>query len=187
MLISTEGGTPQELLSEKEYQVDVGWSPDGKEVVFGRVPFIPGVAEKIVIQTLDLDSKKVTIVSGSENVYAPRWSPDGQYLEGMTSDSKKLLIFDFKSQKWTDWVDESGTFASPSWSKDSKYIYYDHTSADTSDYRRVKVGQTRSELVVDLKNLHQSTSMSTVAPDGSPLFSRDVSTDEIYSLELELP
>jgi hypothetical protein len=29
--------------------------------------------------------------------------------------------------------------------------------------------------------------MNTVAPDGSPLFTRDTSSDEIYSLDLELP
>ncbi len=187
MLISAEGGTPKELLSEKEYQSDAGWSPDGKVIVFGRVPFIPGAAEKIVIQTFDPNSTKVSIVPGSENLYSPRWSPDGKYLAGMTSDSKKLLLFDFKSQKWTDWVNEPGTLGSPNWSRDSKYIYYNHTSAEASDYRRVKIGQSRSELVVDLKNIHQSGYISGITPDSSPLFSRDASTDEIYSLELELP
>ena len=38
LLISAQGGTPQELLAEKEFQVDVGWSSDGKRLVFGRVP-----------------------------------------------------------------------------------------------------------------------------------------------------
>ena len=76
---------------------------------------------------------------------------------------------------------------SPNWSRDSKYIYYNHSSAEASDYRRVKIGQSRSELVVDLKNIHQSGYMSGITPDSSPLFSWDASTDEIYSLELELP
>jgi hypothetical protein len=44
---------------------------------------------------------------------------------------------------------------------------------------------------VDLKDLHQFTTRigpwSGIAPDGSPLFVRDLSTDEIYTLDLELP
>ena len=52
---------------------------------------------------------------------------------------------------------------------------------------RVKVGQTRSELFVDLKNLHRYGPWCGLAPDGSALFVRDVSSDEIYSLEVELP
>ena len=186
-LISAQGGTPREMLPEKHYQVDVGWSPDGKQLVFGRVPFIPESADKIDIQVLDLNSKLVSTIPGSENLYAPRWSPDGQYLVGMSSDSKKLLLFNFKTQKWTEWINEPGTIGSPSWSKDGKFVYYNHVSPGISDFRRVQIGQTRSELIVDVKDLHQFTSMCTITPDGSPLFTRDVSSDEIYSLELELP
>jgi hypothetical protein len=50
----------------------------------------------------------------------------------------------------------------------------------------------RDEVVVDLKDLHQFPNptmgfWSGITPDGSPLFVRDLSTDEIYALDLELP
>lgn len=51
---------------------------------------------------------------------------------------------------------------------------------------RVKLGQDHSERVLDLKSFHDCSGMFTVAPDGSPVFTRDISSDEIYSLELEL-
>ena len=56
----------------------------------------------------------------------------------------------------------------------------------------VRLGQTRSELVLDLKDLRRNSltlvgAWSGLAPDGSALFVRDLSTDEIYSLDLELP
>jgi hypothetical protein len=43
-----------------------------------------------------------------------------------------------------------------------------------------------------LKDLHQFSTedlgvWSGITPDGSPLFVRDTSTDEIYALDLELP
>ena len=60
----------------------------------------------------------------------------------------------------------------------------DHT------YRRVMLGETKSELVVRLDKLHQLTNRwgtwSGITPDGVPLFLRDISTQEIYALDLQL-
>jgi hypothetical protein len=55
-----------------------------------------------------------------------------------------------------------------------------------------KIGQTHSELVVDLKGLLRysrppSFAWSGLAPDGSSLLVRNLSTDEIYALDLDLP
>jgi hypothetical protein len=48
------------------------------------------------------------------------------------------------------------------------------------------VGETHPEFVLDLSNLHRSW-WSGLSPDNVPIFSRDISTDEIYALDLELP
>jgi serine/threonine protein kinase/Tol biopolymer transport system component len=186
-LISAQGGTPEQMLSEKEYQADAHWFPDGKKMIFGRTPFIPESSEKVALQVLDLSSKQVSAFPGSENLYAPRLSPDGKHLAALSSDNKKLLIFDFQTQKWTDWVSEPGAISYPTWSRDGQYVYYDSISKNPA-YRRIKVGQTRPELFVDLKDLRRfGPSWSGLTPDGSALFVRDVSSDEIYSLEVELP
>jgi len=186
-LISAQGGTPQELLSEKDYQVDANWSLDGQKIIFGRAPFIPGSSEKVAIQVLDLNSKQLSTFFGSENLFGPRLSPDGKHLAAESSDAKKLLIFDFKTQKWTGWINEPEGIGFPAWSRDGNYVYYNVAGNNTA-YRRVKVGQTRSELFVDLKDLRRwALPWSGLTPDGSALFVRDVSSDEIYSLEVELP
>lgn len=186
-LIPAQGGTPRELLTEKEFQVDVGWSSDGKQLVFGRVPFIPGAANKINILTYDLTSKEVAVVPGSDNLYSPRWSPDGRYLVSETSDNTKLLLYDFRTRKWTDWLNEGGDIEFLNWSPDSRFVYYSHRDAKGSAYRRVKLGQNHSEKILDLNNLHMYTFGFAVGQDGSPLLTRDISSDEIYALQLELP
>ncbi len=189
-LISAQGGTPREMLSENQYQFVATWSPDGKQLAFGRTPFIAGSSERVAIQIFDLNSKQVSKIPGSENLFGPFWSPDGQRLAALTADSKRLLLFDFKTQKWSDWINEPGAIDYPTWSRDGRYIYYDSVSTETPTYRRVKIGQTRSELVIDLKDLHQfgaPEAWSGLTPDGSPLFVRDVSTAETYSLDMELP
>ena len=94
------------------------------------------------------------------------------------------MIFDFQSERWTDWVSEPGVITLPTWSRDGQGIYYTNASK-APGYRRVKVGQTGSELIVDLKDLRGL--WSGLSPDSAALFVRDVSVDEIYSIEVELP
>ena len=184
-IISAQGGAAQEMLAENLPQGDPGWSPDGKQMVFGR-----SITNEQNIQLLDLDSKKMSIIPGSQGLYSPRWSPDGRYIAALTTVMTKIVIFDFKSQTWSDWV-SGHRFAYPTWSPDGKYLFFE-TWPDTPGYYRVKLGQTRGELLVDLKDLHQFFTeglgvWSGITSDGSPLFVRDTSTDEIYALDLELP
>jgi len=186
-LVSANGGKPQRMFTESQDQIDPSWSPDGKQVVYGRSWSTP---EKLSIQMLDLESNRVSTIPGSGGLYSPRWSPDGRHLAAMSADAKKLLLFDFKMQKWTNWIDEPGALGFPTWSRDGKYIYYDTTSTEHTAFRRIEVGRTQSEFLIDLRELHRfagGSSWSGLTPDGTALFVRDLSTDEIYSLEMDLP
>src|SRR4029077_12081039 len=122
-------------------------------LVFGRVPWLRASTEKVDIQILDLDSKQVSTIPGSENLFSPRWSPDGRRLAAVSIDNKKLLLFDFKTKKWIDWIEEPGAVSYPTWSDDGRYVYYGNMSSKGPAYRRVRIGQTHSEPLIDLKDL----------------------------------
>jgi eukaryotic-like serine/threonine-protein kinase len=179
--VSAQGGTPLEMYEEKANQIDANWSPDGKRIVYGRPPG----SSAFDIRILDTASMQVTVVPGSQDLFAPRWSSDG-HLAALSADDKRLVLYDFKTKKWSDWFSESGLVSSPIWSRDSAYIYFENVQGKQPGYRRIKLGETRSEYLLDLKDLHRSW-WSGITPDGSPIFSRDLSTDEIYALELNLP
>jgi len=70
-------------------------------------------------------------------------------------------------------------------------LYFDTFEIEKPAYYRIGLGQRRPELVVQLSDLKRYRGVpsiwSGITPDGSPLFLRDVSTDEIYALDLELP
>jgi eukaryotic-like serine/threonine-protein kinase len=189
-LIPRNGGTPEELLSEVLDQSDPSWSPDGKRLAYGRFGTeVPAGGLHVV----ELASRQVSDIPGSEKRFSPRWSPDGQYLAALSTDSTKLTLFNWRTQTWSDWATEEGaSFGFPNWSADSEYLYYDSAFTGHQTFRRVKVGEDHSELVADLKGLLRYSAppayaWSGLAPDGSPLFDRDLSTDEIYALELDLP
>ncbi|HTT24906.1 MAG TPA: protein kinase [Candidatus Sulfotelmatobacter sp.] len=188
--VSAQGGTPEELLPSDEGEADPAWSPDGKWLAFGRQGLTLS-SPSGPIYIVDMRTRQFSLLPGSESLFSPRWSPDGHYLAALKSDSSSLMLFDFSTQKWSQWIQEPG-LGFPNWSADGKYIYYDAVFGAKSSYRRAKVGETRSEFLADLKDLRRygafpSGSWSAVAPDGTWLFTRDLSTDEIYALEVELP
>jgi Tol biopolymer transport system component len=185
-LISSKGGTATELYPEKNGQIDANFSPDGRQIAYGRYPFDPSSFDIIDLRVVDLGSKQLSVIPDSLNLYAPRWAPDGRHLAALSADNKKILLYDFKTQKWSDWVAGIGVVGTPIWSRDSKYLYFDNIGGDHPGYRRIKLGEALSEVVVDLKDLHRSW-WSGITPENTPIFSRDISTDEIYALDLELP
>jgi eukaryotic-like serine/threonine-protein kinase len=186
-LVSAQGGAAQELLSENLSEMDPTWSPDGKRIAFGRLAY----ADNKDIEVLDLQTHQVSVLPGSQGVFSPRWSPDGRFLVAVAGDSRKLSLFDFQKQEWTDWVTQTTALGFPCWSRDGKYLYFDSTYSNSASYFRIKVGETKSEPVVGLKDLRRYFgpvgAWSGLTPDGTSIFVRDINTQEIYALDVQFP
>jgi Tol biopolymer transport system component len=186
MLVSVDGGNAQSLLAEKRSQIDANWSTDGTKIMFGYVHD----ANELNIRILDLKTQALSAVPGSDGLFSPRWSPDGRYVAALSPDFTRVMLFDFRTQKWIKWLTEpAGAVSYPVWSSDSKYLYFDDLVTEEESIRRVKVGQTRAERVFVLHGIERYTGpfglWSGRAPDGSWMFVRDRSTQEVYSLSIE--
>jgi Tol biopolymer transport system component len=130
----------------------------------------------------------VSVVPGSEGLYSAHWSPDGRYIAAMPSVSPGLMLFDFKTQKWVELARIGASF--PNWSRDGNYIYFHTYGRDLALYR-VRVSDHKLEKIVSLKGIRLTIgdmgAWCGLAPDDSPLVLRDVGTQEIYALDLQLP
>ncbi len=82
-LISTQGGTPQEMLSETHTQADATWSPDGKRLALGRTRKLD-CRNHSDPDRGPRDSPALSHPRLGE-LFSPRWSPDGQYLAAITA------------------------------------------------------------------------------------------------------
>jgi Tol biopolymer transport system component len=187
-LVSSAGGSAEELMPEERIEGDPTWSPDGNSLCFGRIPFQEfGSSGPAAIQVLDLKTRQVSTLPDSEGLFSPRWSPDGRYLVAMPSDSDKLMLFDFATKKWSELG--KGAFGFPNWSHDGKYLYFEDFTQ--GEIRRVEFPGQKFERIADLKEVRRPNDMSgywsAPAYDGSPLVMRDVGIQEIYALEMQFP
>jgi hypothetical protein len=100
----------------------------------------------------------------------------------------QLSRYDFHTEQWSDWTIDPVAVEYPAWSADSRYVEY---STDT-EVKRIKVGETHPETLFSSKGLHQYSApdfgaWNDNAADGSRMFLRDVSTQNLYTLDVEFP
>jgi Tol biopolymer transport system component len=190
-LVSADGGNLQQMTSGEGDDGDPNWSPEGNQIVFGGEPTLEtsNQSSKTALQILDLANGRVSIIPGSENLYSPRWSPDGRYIAAQSADSTHLLLYDSRGQKWQNLAEVNAGYFS--WSHDGKYIYLT-TDGPDSIFGRMKVPDEHGiETLASLKDVHLFAGTfgiwTGIAPDDSLLVLRDTSSDEIYALELQSP
>jgi len=189
-LISAQAGSPEELLPENISEIDATWSPDSTQLAFGRISNTN--TGTVNIQLVDMKTRQASTLPGSTGLFSPRWSPDGRYLAASSVEgSKKLMLYDFRAQKWSEWLTEANNVSYPSWSADSRYIYYDNLATDNPKCHRVKLGESHPEELFSLNSLRRYLgpwgTWGGTGPDDSRLFVRDVSTQDIYALDVDFP
>jgi Tol biopolymer transport system component len=193
-LISADGGSPEELLPQDPHWADdPGWSPDGKSLILAYYPpgAVSGEAEDYSVVQCDLQTRKISVLAGGQQMFAPRWSPDGRYISTFSADQRKLMLLEVGTGKWSERA--AGTLLQfPNWTRDSKYVYFEDLGNEGPEIDRVPVTGAKMERVAALKDIARvlmgaDQPWNGVALDNSPLIMRDVGSRELYSLELQLP
>ena len=190
-MVSMEGGVPQKI--ERQHgDVGTSWSPDGNFLILAS--FLEGkhLGDKNTggMQTFDVRTGKTSPVLSTQVVFGVQWI-NQDTLVAANDTATKFLTYDFKTQKWSDLV--VGNFTSWYLSPDRKFLYFTTGGADPN-VKRLRVADHQIETITSLKNLRRvvdSVEMGgtqvNVAPDGSPVFTRDIGSQEIYALTVKWP
>jgi len=77
------------------------------------------------------------------------------------------------------------------WAQDSKSVLFDTLGVTDPSFFRIHLADQRRETVVHTQDIRRYYGefgpWTGMAPDGSPLLVRDISSEEVYALDLQLP
>jgi Tol biopolymer transport system component/DNA-binding winged helix-turn-helix (wHTH) protein len=191
--IPAHGGQPQRLAEEAGAQANPTWSPDGNVLAYAGAPWETDFAtSSTAVRCLDLRTRQISVLAGSQGLWSPRWSPDGRYIVAETNDSKELKLFDVHMRQWRSLVRLSNPIVGyTAWSKDSRFLYFNAYGGNTNAVYRVAVtGSNSAERVLDLKSVIHADTLGqwfTLDPTDSPLLLQDTSISRIYALDVQYP
>ena len=186
-LVDTSGGKADALLDEARNAADPGWSADGDRLVFGREPELMGKESGThTLQIISLSTHRLEQIPNSENLFSPRWSPDGHWIVALTLDQKNVMLYDVTRARWQHLASTSAS--DPVWSTDSKAIYVHAFLADHEPILKVNVPSGVIETVAGLGSFHGDEAANYffggMTPQGEPLVQPRVGTGNLYSLDL---
>jgi Tol biopolymer transport system component len=181
-VVSADGGTPQELLPNDDHpQADPYWSPDGSALVFGS----PYASSSKGIRTLDLQTRALATLPDSQDLFSPRWSPDGRYIAAVRWNSQSLLLFDRSKQKWSE-VGQGRNVSFPNWSHDGKYIYFLSWPENPGVFR-VRIADSDIQRVLNLQDFQPTGYWEDwlgLDPRDNPLLLRDTGLQDVYAFDV---
>ncbi len=188
--INADGGPLQVVYPEDRSQADPNWSPDGKEIVFGRLPDLMAEASMPkAIYLYDLASHKLTRLPGSEGLFSPRWSPDGRYIAALSIDQTRLMLYDLKTQTWKTLARQS--VSDPAWAHGALAIYFHDFVQPGQPLYRVDVKTDKMQRIADLRDLRAADAVdyrfAGLTPDNVPLVDARTSAANIYTMNLPRP
>lgn len=191
-VVNIAGGEPKRVSDDAAGPAE--WSYDGRALLMdvslpGRSSR-DGVGDSRQLAILDMASGRTSIIPGSQGKGGAFQPAPGIIIAGGKKDD--LYWFDTRSQKWSVLAD--GPIENWMTSPDSKYLYFVRESPENPQVLRVRLSDRKIEAVAPLKGLRRIADPATngsswvgVAPDGSPLLTRDTGTQEIYALAVRWP
>jgi eukaryotic-like serine/threonine-protein kinase len=177
-VINMDGTSEREIAKNKEWFPI--WSPDGSSIAFNVDIEGKNRQGTNQIETFDLQTGKRSVVASSLNLYAASWPTSDTLIAGATN----IVALDLRTGKLTQIV--SGMVMDWATSPDGKYLYY-NTGGPEPKTMRIRLANRGVEEIVSIKDLRRIAGSIAVAPDGSPVFTRDIGSEEIYALTMKWP
>ena len=196
MLISADGGTPKPVLPPSgqapsgQAEVAPTWSPDGTHLLIRadhHADATQTAFQNNVLEIVDVAARKSVTVPGSTEKFNQRWSPDGKWIVATPNNMDEVDLFDVVAGRWSVLTQMRADY--PSWSTDSKYVYFVNVSGQSGIYR-VAVDTGKPEMIASLDHVDRAmdelySQWCGVTPDGAPLIVKSADLQNIYALSFK--
>jgi WD40 repeat protein len=178
-VVSMEGGTPQKLADNAIY---ASWSPDGNYL------FDENTSSQL--QITDVRTGKNSSIPSFSGIHTGFWLTQ-DILVAPDEKRTNLVTFNLKTRQLNILAQNvSGGIEHWMISPDAKYFCFT-TGGTEPKAMRVRIADHQLETITSLKGfypiLNFGNTQINVAPDGSPIFTRDKSYEEIYALNVRWP
>lgn len=190
-LISSSGGLPVLAAPEgrgPDRQTYPSWASDGSSILFSGSD---EARSNRALYSLDLKSRQVSSLPGSERLYWGQISPDGQHVVALEDSTQKLILYDGATHNIRTLAELADY---PRWSLDGQYIYFSTMyftgPGKNGGVFRWKLATNTTETVMKYPDFLLTGLFGVsygVTPDGEILTVRDRSTRDLYALDVELP
>ncbi len=188
-VVSINGGAPQKITDNATAP---DWSPDGNLLTISNTrPESEGAASRFQPRIVDLRSGTVSVLPDSQGIVGP-WFVSQDVLIGVSEDQSKVLVFNFKNQKWSDLVSSPDKFVNWEPSPDGKYFFYQTGGSDSRIFRMRMEDHTVKE-VASLRDFravddpYEGNTQLSVTQDYSVILTRDIGTQEVYAISMKWP
>jgi hypothetical protein len=180
-----EGGTPDPVSPPEKGTVwDPCWLPDGKTVVWGRM-------EGGGIRTFDLETRKLSVLPQTDDLWHPKCSRQGLLLASRnpTTPSSTLWTFDPRNGRRED-LGVPNSIAYPNFTRDGQSVI--GCSVDGLGLVRFSLRDRRIEKLADFGSLQPTALINAhcwtgLDPEDAPVVLKDTGSHEVYAIDLEWP
>ncbi len=190
-LISANGGLPSLATPEgsgSDRQTYPSWAADGTSILFSGSN---EARSDRALYNLDLKSRQVSRLPASNRLYWGQISPDGQHIIALEHPTHKLMLYDMATHN-IQTLAELADY--PRWSSDGQYVYfstmYFSGPGKNGGVYRLKLSNKSTETVMRYPDFLLTGIFGVsygVTPDGEILTLRDLSTRDLYALDVDLP
>ena len=188
-LVPASGGVPVLATRDNpQRQTYPSWASDGNSILFSGSD---ETGSNPALQILDLKNKAESQLPGSAGLYRGQISPDGRYVIALEDVSERLMLYDVTSRTTRTLAQQADY---PRWSADGQYAYfssiYFSARGRTGGVYRWKLATNTTESVVKYPDFLLTGAYGVsygLTPENEILMLRDLSTRDLYALDMELP
>jgi len=188
-VIGIDGGERRAIVNDRPAWA-AEWSPDGHEIMFWNYD----EQGQTWANFLNLGSGKRSEVRGSIGFLGSHWISNDKLVA--VDEHSEFVVLDLNTRKWSALGLDARANLITRWgaSPDRESLYYT-TGGANPELVRFGLDDHKSQSVVSLKDfkfggftqIHGAETQIRFTPDASPVFTRDVGTQEIYALSIKWP